>query len=85
MNSSVDLLARFSDEGGGQPLCLPDLTMWHEWHQGRGTLPKWAVVWQAIEEARSDRRMILGVADRVPVDAETERVEAARSLVEQAS
>lgn len=24
---------------GGEPIFLPDLTLWHKWHAGRGTLP----------------------------------------------
>ena len=43
-----------------------------------------AAVQQAAQEARSDSRMVLGVADRVPVDAELSRLEAIPSLIEQA-
>jgi hypothetical protein len=39
---------------------------------------------QAVQEAREDGRMILGVADRVPVDAELGRLEAIPALIEQA-
>jgi uroporphyrinogen-III decarboxylase len=43
-----------------------------------------ATVIQAVQEAKSDSRMILGVADRVPVDANLSRLEALPALVEQA-
>ena len=35
-----DVLARFDGTSGGGPLWLPDLTVWHEWHAARGTLPE---------------------------------------------
>lgn len=41
-----------------------------------------AVVLQAAQEARRDKRSILGVADRVPVDAELSRLEAIVELVD---
>jgi hypothetical protein len=44
-----------------------------------------AAVAGAVQEARGDNRMILGVADKVPVDAELGRLEAIPSLVKQAS
>ncbi|MDP6776026.1 MAG: uroporphyrinogen decarboxylase family protein [Candidatus Latescibacteria bacterium] len=44
-----------------------------------------AAVAQAVREAKGDPRMILGVADRVPVEAEIERLEAVRGMVEKAS
>ena len=34
-----DILARFTGAGGAAPLFLPDLTLWHNWHRERGTLP----------------------------------------------
>lgn len=43
-----------------------------------------AAVIQAVQEARGDNRMILGVADRVPVDAELSRLEAIPLLIGQA-
>jgi hypothetical protein len=39
---------------------------------------------QAAQEAQGDSRMILGVADRVPVEAEPDRLEAIPMLLEQA-
>ena len=39
---------------------------------------------QAAQEAMGDRRMILGVVDRVPVDADLRRLEVIPSLVERA-
>jgi uroporphyrinogen-III decarboxylase len=43
-----------------------------------------ATVVKAVQEAKSDSRMILGVADRVPVDADLSRLESIPALVEQA-
>jgi hypothetical protein len=43
-----------------------------------------AIVARAVEEAREDGRMILGVADRVLVDAAVERLEAVPALVDRA-
>jgi len=65
----------------------PGLTLWggipqdflHDMH----TLEEFeAAVLVAAEEARSDRRMILGVADRVPVDADLSRLKAISALIE---
>ncbi len=39
MTLRSDILARFTGEDGGAPLFLPDLTLWHNWHRERGTLP----------------------------------------------
>jgi hypothetical protein len=39
---------------------------------------------QAVQETLGDSRMILGVADRVPVEAELSRLEAIPTLIEQA-
>jgi hypothetical protein len=44
-----------------------------------------AAVRQAAHEARGDGRMILGVADRVPVNAELDRLTSITSLVEESS
>ena len=43
-----------------------------------------AAVAQAAQEAKGDRRMILGVADRVPVDAELSRLEVIPGLIRRA-
>lgn len=67
----------------------PELTLWGgipqdfllDMHEGQKFE---AAVIQAACEAKGDGRMILGVADRVPVDAELSRLEAIPSLVEQA-
>jgi hypothetical protein len=63
----------------------PDITLWGGIPQDflldthdRGRFE--AVVVQAAQEAKGDSRMILGVADRVPVDAELCRLEAIASL-----
>ncbi|MFC2036425.1 hypothetical protein ACFLYD_00435 [Chloroflexota bacterium] len=43
MSSQAEILSRFSGEGSGDPFYLPDLTLWYDWHQSRGTLPRaWA-------------------------------------------
>jgi len=71
-------------------LAGPEVTLWggipqdylleaREW----GELE--AAVAAAVRDARDDGRMILGVADRVPVDAELSRLEALPSLVERFS
>jgi hypothetical protein len=39
---------------------------------------------QAVQEAQGDGRIILGVADRVPVEAQLERLEAIPALIERA-
>ena len=68
----------------------PGLTLWggipqdflsqtHEWDKFEST------VMHATQEAQGNSRMILGVADRVPVNAELARLEAIPSLVERAS
>jgi uroporphyrinogen-III decarboxylase len=44
-----------------------------------------AAVAQALEESAGDKRIILGVADRVPADADMERLRAIPELVEQQS
>jgi len=44
-----------------------------------------AAVAQAVDESAGDGRMILGVADRVPVDADVERLRTIPELVEQQS
>jgi hypothetical protein len=70
-------------------LCGPQPTLWggipqdylldtHEDQEFR------AAVTQAVQQARGDARTILGIADRVPVRAETSRLEALPTLVGQA-
>ena len=39
MTYRTDLLARFSGHAGTTRLYMPDLTLWYNWHRGRGTLP----------------------------------------------
>ena len=67
-------------------LAGPELTLWggvaqdylqdaHDW----GTFED--AVRLAAEEAREDGRMILGIADRVPVNAELDRLEALPDLI----
>jgi hypothetical protein len=69
-------------------LAGPDLTLWggiaqdylqnaHDW----GSFE--TAVHLAVQEAREDGRMILGIADRVPVNAELDRLEALPELVRQ--
>ncbi len=42
MTYRAEILARFTGEGSGDVLYLPDLTLWYAWHNSRGTLPeKW--------------------------------------------
>ncbi len=66
----------------------PGLTLWGGIPQdymlaARGREEFEAAVAQAVREARGDGRTILGVADRVPVDAELSRLEAIPGLVKQ--
>jgi hypothetical protein len=42
-----------------------------------------SAVAQAVAESAGDERIILGVADRVPADAEMERLQTIPALVEQ--
>jgi hypothetical protein len=44
-----------------------------------------AAVRQAVREARENGRMVLGVADRVPVDADLERLKMIPALIEQST
>jgi len=39
---------------------------------------------QAVQESKEDGRIILGVADKVPVDADLSRLEAIPQLIEKA-
>ncbi|NIO42659.1 MAG: hypothetical protein GTO41_22445, partial [Burkholderiales bacterium] len=43
-----------------------------------------SAVTRAVQESRGDSRVILGVADRVPIDAELSRLKAIPALVEKA-
>jgi hypothetical protein len=65
----------------------PALTLWGGIPQDfvHGTHPREefeAAVLGAAKEARGDSRMILGVADRVPVDADLSRLEAIPTLID---
>lgn len=71
-------------------LAGPEVTLWGGIPQdflldGREWEELEAAVVRAVQDARSDGRMILGVADRMPVDAEMGRLEALPSLVERVS
>lgn len=59
MSYQAEILSRFLDGGGGgAPFYLPDMTLWYDWHQSRGTLPR---AWQ-------DRSLLdIGRAMGVPV------------------
>jgi hypothetical protein len=54
MSNRIEVLSRFSGEGGGAPLYLPDLTLWYDWHQRRGTLPS---EWQDLSLSLIARTM----------------------------
>jgi len=45
MTGKADVLARFAGEVEGDPLFLPDLTLWYEWRHSWGTLPE---RWQGL-------------------------------------
>jgi len=40
MTLKADLLSCFLEGEAAPPLFVPDLTLWYEWHQSRGTLPE---------------------------------------------
>ena len=43
MTVKSELLARFTGQNDGQPVYLPDLSLWYAWYQKQGTLPeKWS-------------------------------------------
>lgn len=52
MSHRNEILARFAGTGSRQPLYLPDLTLWYEWHRGRGTLPEKWQEWSLPEIVR---------------------------------
>lgn len=52
MSERERILACFAGRGGGPLLYLPDLTLWYEWHRGRGTLPAQWLGWSLPEIAR---------------------------------
>ncbi len=54
MISKEKILARFSGEGDGRPLYLPDLTLWYDWHRSRDTLPSG---WEAFSLPQVARNM----------------------------
>jgi hypothetical protein len=39
MSYRQDIISKFSTEGQEGLVYLPDLTLWYDWHQSRGTLP----------------------------------------------
>jgi hypothetical protein len=43
MSKKTKFLDRFSGKASEEPLYVPDLTLWYEWHASHGTLPK---AWQ---------------------------------------
>lgn len=54
MNLQADVLSRFSETGRTQPLFLPDLTLWYEFHRQRGSLP---AAWQGFSLAQIARAL----------------------------
>jgi hypothetical protein len=60
-----EILSRFTGEGNGMPLYVPDLTLWYDWHQERGTLPQ---VWLDLSLPQAWRDLSLpGVAKALGV------------------
>ena len=60
MSQKQAILGRFSGDGNGRPLYLPDLTLWYDWQQDRGTLSQ---VWRDLSLPRGWRDLSLpGVA-----------------------
>lgn len=39
MDFIKEILARFEGNGSNQPVFMPDLTLWYEWHHAKNTLP----------------------------------------------
>jgi hypothetical protein len=39
MDYRTEILARFTGQGPGEVVYLPDLTLWYSWHQSQSTLP----------------------------------------------
>jgi hypothetical protein len=63
MTHRTAILSRFSDSGGGEStFYLPDLTLWYDWHQSRGTLPP---AWQG--RSLPDVARAMGVPVWLPV------------------
>jgi hypothetical protein len=54
MTLKADLLSRFLEGQAAPPLFVPDLTLWYEWHQSRGTLPE---AWQGLSLPEIARRL----------------------------
>jgi hypothetical protein len=40
MNFKETLLAQFKGQAPSSPVCMPDLSLWFDWHSERGTLPQ---------------------------------------------
>ena len=40
MSPRANMLSAFTPQGGTPPLYVPDLTLWYNWHQSKGTLPE---------------------------------------------
>jgi hypothetical protein len=60
MSHKKEILGRFSGDGNGAPLYVPDLTLWYDWQQDRGTLPQ---VWLDLSLPQAWRDLSLpGVA-----------------------
>lgn len=65
MSWKAEILGRFSGKGNGAPLYVPDLTVWYDWHQDRGTLPQ---VWLDLSLPQAWRDLSLpGVAKALGV------------------
>ena len=65
MPPKKEILSRFTGEGNETPLYLPDLTLWYDWHQDRGTLPQ---VWLDLSLPQAWRDLSLpGVAKALGV------------------
>jgi len=65
MPPKQEILSRFTGEGDGTPFYVPDLTLWYDWHQERGTLPQ---VWLELSLPQAWRDLSLpGVAKALGV------------------
>ena len=53
MTAQENILTRLNQTGQARIPYLPDLTLWHRWHQGRGTLPEAWRGWSLAQVAEA--------------------------------
>lgn len=70
MTGKEDLLNRFTAKATRDPLYVPDLTLWYDWHRTRGTLPRG---WRDRSLPQISR--LLGAPAWVPIEVWTTKTE----------